>query len=226
MTSQAGTLFVFVNLNNPATCHNLQVTRSIYSSAYQQAIAELSFRNQYLQGDVAYLPYVPNQDRSYSGFSFYSFNAVNHYRVEYDAEVFRGTHCSTAPSRLSAVYGFEHLDDCRKAHALYGWELESIREFRIRKDSLTRVARVNMEVIALMRNVYPRAAWDQELIDHIWSHYWNGKGSLNVEIPVIEKGQIVRQSFFSGEIWEYLIEGQLELVGSLDDPPTGISTPE
>jgi hypothetical protein len=144
--------------------------------------------------------------------SLFTVHATSQYEVEYDAEYLRYHEFPTLPSRLSAVYAFGREEDCRKAHELYHWDLSTLRRFRLIRDPLARVHRANMAIVSLMRSVYPRASWSREDRDNIWRHYWFGGGSLKVEIPVIRKGAPGPQWFESGEIWEYLIEGRLELV--------------
>jgi hypothetical protein len=82
-----------------------------------------------------------------------------------------------------------------------------------------------MEIVSLMRSAYPRASWNREDRDSIWRHYWSGGGALKIEIPIIRNGVLTRQWFESGEIWEYLIEGRLELVDEGDEgaPKTEVS---
>ena len=63
----------------------------------------------------------------------------------------------------------------------------------------------------MMRFVQPRASCDETQTNAVWSHYWSGRGSMDVEVPVIKNGSFARQTFSAGEIWEYLIEGRLEL---------------
>jgi len=65
-----------------------------------------------------------------------------------------------------------------------------------------------MEVISLLREVYPLGMWSQEDLDALWRHYWTGKGNLEVETPDLRHGPD-RRKWSSGEMWEWLIEGQL-----------------
>lgn len=59
-----------------------------------------------------------------------------------------------------------------------------------------------------------RASWDEESVKGIWSHYWGGGGKLEVEIPRMFDGKIEHKIISRGEIWEYLVEGRLDLMGN------------
>jgi hypothetical protein len=211
--------FVFVDTSNVACWHNLRFTKSITSSGFSAAHSDLKFREAYENGTAIYAPFVPNENRSSSFVSFFTVQAASEYEVEYDAEYLRCHQFPIAPSRLSAVFAFQSKDDCRKAHDLYKWDLGNLRKFRLIRDRFTRVHRANMEIVSLMRLVYPGAIWSREDRDSIWRQYWQGGGCLRVEIPVVRGDAFTRQWFECGEIWEYLVEGRLELV---DDSPVSL----
>jgi len=205
--------FVFANTSNVTCWHNLRFTKSITSSGFATAAIDPAFRDAYARGTVNYAPFVPNSGRTSGFVSLFTINAKSMYEVEYDAEYVRYHEFPLLPSRLSAVYAFGREEDCRKAHELYGWSLTDLRRFRLVRDNpFTRVHRANMELVSLMRFAYPNASWSREERDAIWRHYWSGGGSFKVEIPVIRDDSPGRQWFKSGEIWEYLIEGRLELI--------------
>jgi hypothetical protein len=203
---------VLADTSNVTCWHNLRFTKSITSSGFAAATSDPAFRDTYIRGTANYAPFVPNTARSSGFVSLFTIHAASQYEVEYDAEYVRYHEFPTLPSRLSAVYAFGREEDCRKVHELYRWDLAKLRRFRLIRDPLTRVHRANMEIISLMRSVYPRASWSRAERDNIWRHYWSGGGTLKVEIPIICDGSPRRQWFESGEIWEYLIEGRLELV--------------
>lgn len=193
-------------------CHqNITVTKTIVSAGFSSATIESSFRDDYLTGSADYFPFIPNPNRKPQFTSLFNLSATSLYLVEYNAERTRRLSFPLAPSRLSAVFAFATEEDCNRASTLYGWALTSVRRFRLAPHPLNRVARVNMEIISLMRSVQPRASWDEAQTNAIWSHYWSGRGSMDLEVPVIRNGSIVRQTFSAGEIWEYLIEGRLDL---------------
>ena len=200
------------------TRHNLQISGQILSTGYTSVVQEPSLRDKYLKGEINYLPFVVNEQRSTDFLSFYSSSAIANYRVEYDAEMRRLLSFPQLPSRLSAVYAFATKEDCRKAHQLYRWNLNSVRRFKLLQDPLTKVVRVNMEIISLMRFAYPIAMWSGEEIERIWTHYWSGGGNIEMEVPTMEPPPNTHKRKSSGEIWEYLIEGKLQLQENLNTP--------
>jgi hypothetical protein len=207
--------FVFVNLNNFICWHNLRFTKSMASAGYASAIIDESHMRSYLDGSADHLPYIPNPNRSQGAISLFSLSVFSDYSVEYDAEYVRGIKFRSAPSRMSALYAFKEMSDCRKANELYGWPLDTVRRFHLKRDPLTKVHRANMEIVSLMRLVNPMASWSQEHKDAIWESYWSGVGEIEVGVPSVSDGIPSRQTIRSGVIWEYLIEGRLELAEPL-----------
>ena len=207
--------FIFVDLSNPMTRHNLEITGQIFSSGYTAALQNDDFTQQYIAGIANYLPFVVNKDRSTGFQSFYCTSAISNYRVEYDAEIKRQSSFADLPSRLSAVYAFATKEDCRKAQQLYNWDLSSVRKFTLNRNPLTKVAKVNMEIVSLMRSAYPRGMWSEKEIDKVWTHYWSGGGNIDIEKATMQPPPNVHRRVSSGEMWEYLIEGQLQLKGDL-----------
>jgi hypothetical protein len=193
--------------------HNIQTTKSIVSAGFARASGgDLTFGQQYLTGTADYFIFVPNPNRTQGPVSLFSISAIDLYLVEYNAERVRHLFFPLAPSRLSSVYAFGSEQDCNRAHSLYGWDLNSVRKFRLLPHALNRVQRANMEVVSLMRRAQKGGMWTEEDTTQIWKHYWNGGGDLQIEIPAIERGALVRKTISSGAIWEYLIEGRLELM--------------
>ena len=121
-------------------------------------------------------------------------------------------------SYLSVKYAFATEEDCREAHRLYRWDLKSVRKFTLLQDPLTKVAKVNMEIISLMRSAYTTGIWSGEDIERIWTHYWSGEGNLEIEVPTMLPPPNTHKRIPSGEVWEYLIEGKLQLQGDLYTP--------
>jgi len=111
--------FIFVNLANLFTRHNLKITGQILSSGYASALQDPNLIDQYLRGEINYLPFVINEQRATVFLSFYCTSITAGYRVEYEAEMRRLLSFPQLPSRLSAVYAFASEEDCREAHRLY-----------------------------------------------------------------------------------------------------------
>ncbi|HVC62130.1 MAG TPA: hypothetical protein VND19_17420 [Acetobacteraceae bacterium] len=208
-----GIFYVFANTADYMCWHNLRFTKRMTSAGFAAATTCPKFRESYLNGTASYAPFVPNQGLSSGLISRFTMNVSANYRLEYDAECIRYQHFATSPSRFSATFAFGHQEDCQKASQIYKWDLNEVRKFRLLRDGpLTRVRRVNMEVVSLMRSVYAGASWSEDERSGIWKHYWSGGGGLAVEVPAIENDTPTRRKVDCGEIWEYLIEGRLQLI--------------
>jgi len=209
ITNNPETYYIFVSRYDRMAVHNLKFTKTFISAAYTYCTMDKDFLRKYLDGTATYLPYLrANPDLMVP--SPYQMTAINDYRVEYDAEYYRLLRFPTYPSRLSAIFAFGDFETCEEVSRKYGWDLSTVRQFKLIRDDLTRITKVNMEVVSLARTAYRHSASDIETIEYIWNHYWSGAGNLQLEIPNIQ--DFGRQVLASGEIWEYLIEGSLVLV--------------
>lgn len=203
-------LFVFVNFSNPITEHNFKFTKQFWSSMATCAATDPASFVPYFSGEKGVFPFLPN-DNFNIPYSPFCLNSVSSYRVEYDAELFRLEVSKFSPSRLSAVYAFGDLDSCKKASAMYGWDMRTVRKFKLRLDderltNITRVAKVNMEIISLARYAYAVSMLQDETLDAIWKTYWSGGGEIELDLPDVA-GK--RNKCKSGIMWEYLIDGVL-----------------
>jgi hypothetical protein len=216
--------YVFVNMLDPRCFHNVTATKRLTSAAMESASLSRSFRAKYLDGSADYFPFVHSKPDCVT-ISAFCRSAVNDYVVEYQAELVRRKFFPLLPSRFSAVFAFGDRETCEAADAKYHWGLDSVREFRLQRDSLTRICRVNMEIISLMRGAGRRAFFNEKETESVSSHYWRGGGSLAAEVPAVENGKEVRKTYPSGVIWEYLIEGALELIDKRDDTARPEGTP-
>lgn len=203
--------YVFINTYNWITRHNLQFTKGITSASISEIIANEELRKKYLDGSIDYLQFVPNQDADIHSSSLYSLTATRDYRIEYNSELFRRSHdiSRLSPSRLSCIYAFGDFESCKQVANLYGWDINSVKKFRLIENPLTRIAKVNMEVISLLRNA-DLVTFDPQKQERIWHHYWSGMGNLEIQLPVNGGPEYSIES--SGVLWEYLIEGRLELI--------------
>lgn len=199
------TFYIFVNQFNPITHHNFNLTKSFFSGA-AASCSDAGFVNKYIEGKVRYLPYEPCHN-DVLGVSPYFLTAINDYRIEYDAEVFRERHRPLYPSRLSALYAFGDLETCELVSRKYGWPLDTVQKFRLKDWPLTRIAKVNMEHVSLARHAYKVSMLED--IDRLWAGYWSGFDNIILELPVTG---FTRKRYDSGVIWEYLIEGIVECV--------------
>ena len=200
--------YVFVNESVPAVAHNITYTRRI-SSAAAGGWSDQAFVAKYVENDVDWLPFVPNPAMS-PWLSFFGANLTASYGVEYGAEMTRRRAFPNLPSRLSAIYAFGDRESAADATTKYGWPPGSVREFRLVPHPLTRIARCNMEIVSLARYASAISSSDEQTQELIWTSYWNGDGDIALELPGVPLGQ--RQVRHSGELWEFLIEGAIELV--------------
>ncbi|MCH5598198.1 hypothetical protein [Niabella ginsengisoli] len=199
--------YVFVDQTNFVTQHNLSVTKS-FSSGTVFHWNDLKFIEKYVSGKVDYLPFIINQKKDVNAISAFENSLTSEYRTEYNAEMHRFYNYPHYPSRLSAVYAFGDIETCKKVASKYKWNLSSVKQFKIIDNPLNKVVKVNMEIVSLDRYAQRVSFCDSETIGHIWNSYWNGTGNIQMELPTING----RQVFNSDEIWEYLIEGQIQVI--------------
>jgi len=167
------------------------------------------FLKKYQEGTATYLPFLPTGSDC-NVFSPYCLTAINNYRVEYDAEICRKAYYPKYPSRLSAVYAFGDYETCEKVVKIHpDWrDLSTLKKFRLIETPLTRVIKVNMEIVTLAQKAYRISSISQSDLDNLWKHYWNGGGNFQMELPDVN---FSRTKHDSGEIFEYLIEGAVVL---------------
>lgn len=202
--------FVFVNMGNPITKHNIQVTHGITSGSIGEIAANEKLQDKYENGTIDYIPYVPNGSVDVHGMSIYSVNSGSSYRIEYNCELYRRQHEKTKlyPSRMSCIYAFSDYRSCVDAANKYHWDINSVKEFTLAILPYTRVAKVNMEVISLIRGSEPITTLNPEEQEKIWEHYWSGGGDISITRSFDGDERLSS----SGVIWEYLIEGRLNLI--------------
>jgi len=202
--------YVFVNKYRPITVLNLKNTKCFTSAAYSNCSLDNNFLKKYLEGFVDYLPFIPNK-KDLKIISPYCLSAINDYRLEYDAELCRKYYYPKYPSRLSAIFAFGDYETCKKVERKYGWDLSTVKKFRLDIDNLTRVIKVNMEIVSLMRIANIISFSDNKTKNDIWKNYWDGTGDIDLELPDVVSE---RKIYSSSVIFEYLIEGKLVLVES------------
>jgi hypothetical protein len=198
--------FIFVDRTSLMTRSNYDLTGG-FTSRCATMIASTEGARQYDAGEIDRLPFKQNPDQ-YPDLSPFVLRLITEQWIEYEAERLRRSLCPSAPSRLSTVYAFGDPETCVEVARQHGWDLGSVRRFKPVPDLPLRAARVNMEIVSLMRGIYRLASWQVEDSDHIWSHYWLGGENLQLETPGTE-GFSMRRIWNSGVIWEWLIEGRL-----------------
>jgi hypothetical protein len=195
--------YVFVNFALPMAANNYSV--GAYTSAACSTWANEETLAKYLDGSLNYLPFTLCE-RDAIAISPYCMSAINDYRIEYDAEVYRKNNFPLYPSRLSATYAFGGMEACKEVSRKYGWDISTVRRFRLLDTPLNRVAKVNMEHVSLARHAYKVSSIQN--VDDIWRSYWTGEGNIRMELPDGEN--FTRKTRDSGVIWEYLVEGCLQ----------------
>lgn len=203
--SEVETFYVFLSLSNPVIKSNFELRgKKIISAGFLNSLTDSNYREKYEKGELDYLPFIPNPNHSNTQPSSFQLKMTDAYAVEYNAEIARKNHFPTIPSRMSCIYAFKNLEDCKKVALRYGWNLGTVRKFYLEPHSLNRVHKVNMEVISLARGAGHLHCLDLSEQDRLWKHYWSGGGSCTIENQLIG-------TFSCGVIWEYLIEGVLIL---------------
>ena len=198
--------FIFVNQLNPVTFHNFNLIGQFSSGAFTTASLGNEYRQKYIKGDFRFLPYEPTRTDA-AFLSPYFLTAINDYRIEYDAEVYRAQYCPVYPSRLSAIYAFGDYDTCVSINNKYGWPLTEVHRFKLLDHPLNRVAKVNMEHVSLARHAY-KVSIIQD-VDKLWASYWSGVGNIVMELPAAGHE---RKTYESGIIWEYLVDGAVQKI--------------
>jgi hypothetical protein len=206
--------YVFVDMNNMITNHNLHFTKSLLSSIID-GLSIPEILNGYLNGTIDYLPFIPNPNMTTHPMSMFQNNITSDYRTEYNCEIFRKYYFPLFPSRLSAIYAFGDYESCKKAMEMYHnhssydyWNLNSIRKFKLKENPFNRIVKVNMELVSWERAANRISSLDHNTEEQIWLAYWNGESNGSFELPTIHG----RKKFEVDTLWEYLIEGILELV--------------
>jgi len=197
---------IFVSQLNPTTYHNFNLIGQFSSGAFSSASLGNEYLQKYLKGQFRFLPYEPAPMDAVM-LSPYFMTAINDYRIEYDAEVYREKHCPLYPSRLSAIYAFGDYETCVSVNKKYGWLLTDVHRFKLLDHPLNRVAKVNMEHVSLARHAY-KVSMLQD-VDRLWAGYWSGFDNLVLELPA---PGYQRKNYESGVIWEYLIEGAVQKI--------------
>ena len=200
--------YVFVNLNNMMTKHNLEFTKTFTSAIFGQLSVTPDLLPKFLTNSINYLPFIPNDESDFKVISMFNNSITSDYRIEYNCELFRKRFYPHFPSRLSCIYAFGDFKDCEIVSKKYGWNLSTVMKFKLIDNPLNRVVKVNMEIISLGRYANNVSIIDKDSQNDIWESYWNGSGNIKMELPTLNG----RKEFESSEIWEYLIEGQLKLI--------------
>ena len=210
--------YIFLHFNDGITGwvhkNNFDLDHKIRSGAILNGCAlDGKYLARYMDGTQKYAPFIPSptEEVPISPTSF-SLNIAKDYAVEYNVEMYRHMNVGKYPSRFSAIYAFGDYETCKVVSAKYGWNLNNVRKFKLYDDEslklFYRISKHNMEIISYLRGIDSRN-FSTEDQGRIYKHYWDGEGNLDFQID--------GKKYSSGEIYEYLIEGVLELVDSNED---------
>jgi hypothetical protein len=197
--------YVFISRMNPVAAHNLKFTKSIASPAVYM-LEQPELRERYLQDEIDWL-----DPLSYGFMSpFASGPQGLSDPLEHSGERCRRKFAPALPSRLSAVFAFADEGSCQIAADRHGWNLSEVRSFRLTQ--VIRIARCNMEIVSFWRRNRPLLD-DIMVSDAVWEGYWHGHEEILVDTPASDgDGQVLVPGI--PPLWEYLIDGTLELTES------------
>jgi hypothetical protein len=198
--------WISIDPSLPIAQHNALRQGHLTSAAWGQT-ADPAFRERYIAGDVDYLRFKPSETFNLMALSPFQMTVTRDYLNEYNAELARRSINPLLPSRLSAIFAFERKKDAQKAARAASRPLESVHAFELQRDELTRVAKVNMEIVSLMRYATRMGSMGSDLTDQVWGQYWTGGGEMSLDLP--EPDIARRRVHTCGVTWEFLIEGRL-----------------
>lgn len=207
--------FVFQSFNSglrsQVNKHNFEMQKRIMSSG-MNTVMDIRKMEQYIKGDIDYLPFVRAKTTNNSPSSF-CYNIIRQYNIEHNLEVYRKQNCKQYPSRLSAIYAFGDYDSCVRVSKKYEWPLETVSKYKLIMDKsiepLIKVGRFNMEIVSLLNGIDAQIFSIEEQ-NELYRRYWDCENNAHVQVPNIQFGTY--EDLEVGIISEYLIEGILELV--------------
>lgn len=191
--------------------HNYSLNKIIVSSGFKNLLITKNFQ-EYLNGDIDYLPFIKNINYTNTPSAF-MFKIINEYNIEHNLEFLRSKSFRKYPSRFSSIFAFGDYESCRQVSLKYNWDLNSVRRFRLLREcndlnKCIRIGKFNMEIVSLLRGI-DIASFDIADQENIYQRYWNGEGDICINILVGIKNN-TRENLHSGVIYEYLIEGILK----------------
>lgn len=200
--------YVFVNTKDAIVKNNIEITKCMLSAAFSQlSLGNESFIRNYLTGNLDYLNY--HTEGRFVSMYFAQPKTKQEWQLEHDCELYRKQNFPLYPSRLSACYAFGDYETCLHVSRKYGWDINTVKKFRLEETFFNRVAKVNMEIISLGRSCYlSDVIRNSQTQNNLWKSYWTGEESITMNPPNPEGGELID----SGIIWEYLIEGKLLLI--------------
>ncbi|MBB1420016.1 hypothetical protein H5187_22610 [Pseudoalteromonas sp. SG44-1] len=200
--------YIFLSMDKISKDNFINRGNKIYSSGYFNSLQDPDFKLAYANGTIDYIPYLPNKDSCPHSPSNFQLNITNNYTLEYNLELYRKQNMPHAPSRFSCIYAFDSYNECCTVATKFGWNLATVRKFRLMPNELNKVHNVNMEVVSLMRGLGYMSGLSTDELNKVFKHYWDGKDEITLQTPF-------HGTRSSGIIRECLIEGCLEMQDDL-----------
>lgn len=204
--------YVFVGqgkfIFSKANYQNYLLTKGLVSGGFKNLIERPDMMSDFNMGNIDYVPFKPNKPTFQSPTS-HLMDVINTYQMEYILEYHRP---KIYPSRLSCIYAFGNYESCITASKEYGWPLENVRKFKLKKfnnefDKCVKIVKCNMEIASRMWHC-DISTFDRESITNMANSYWKGNGIFATERIDIESNSLIQRVGY--ELYEYLIEGVLE----------------
>jgi len=204
-------VYLFSNRLSIATQRARKETGHIASGAFVK-LGDPDILAKYDAGTLKYLPFV-RAAADKIGFSPYFLAPVNDYRIEHDCELVRAHRYPLYPSLFSAIFAFGDFDTCLEVHNKYrrSWPMESVKKCRLIPNPRNRVVRVNLEYHSIARQIYKLPGVPVAEIARFWDEYWSGNRRISFDF--FTNPAHPKHHFEAGCFWNYIIEGDLEVVG-------------
>ena len=196
---------IYDNINR----NNFSLSNRMVSAGFLHILLSKQNLINYEEGEVNHLPFVGVDMTNVCPPSTFILKTINNYNLEHNLEWFRRNYFKKYPSRFSSLFAFGDYESCKKVAQIHGWNLSSVKKFRISEDlgeymKYVRIGKFNMEIVSLLRGV-PALSFSREDQDVLYKKYWEGE-----ETAIVKFGE---EEIVSGTIYEYLIEGVLEEIG-------------
>lgn len=199
--------YIFLGIDSvfsPIDDYNYKLNHRLTSSGFSNLLVLDDHAQDFLTGDIEYLPFVAASPTTNS-ISTFTQKLINNYAIEYELELCRKKYFKQFPSRLSGLYAFGDYESCKKASEKYKWDLNQVKKFK--PIQIVKIAKLNMEIISLLR-AFSIASFSLDMRHSICTQYWEGAAEVSIQVPTMETDE--NHVYKSGTIYEYLIEGILE----------------
>lgn len=197
-------------LSSKINFYNYNLTHRIISSGFQGIMVAPEQIQNFIEGDINYIPYLPTET-TLTVPSSHRLAVVNGYTTEYALERYRYNNFKTFPSRFSCIYAFGDFESCKLASEYYNWDLSKVKRFKLKYginlSNAIKICKCNMEIVTYMWN-HDLQHFSIEQSDEFCKAYWNGEGAVGSSRQDINTGHYITTN--SGVLYEYLIEGVLE----------------